>query len=153
MSKSYPSDPQEISVYTAVRTQARFHIATNPIYIRIISKPLPSAQELLQLEARCLGPWAENTPSYFSETASVPPKFAFCHSVIQWRWRNFRMIMYRPFVIRRALLARRGRQDDLSQDLIQACERCLQDAKQSILSISEFWATHDHIRLFAWYAL
>jgi transcriptional regulatory protein GAL4 len=153
MSKSYPSDPHEISVYTAVRTQARFHIATNPIYIRIISKPLPSAQELLQLEARCLGPWAESTPLYFSEAASVPAKFTFAHSVMQWRWRNFRMIMYRPFVIRRALLARSGRQDNSSPESLQAYERCLHDAKQSILSISEFWATSDHIRLFAWYAL
>ncbi|UKZ45885.1 hypothetical protein TrVGV298_000078 [Trichoderma virens] len=153
MSSSYPSDPEEISVYTAVRTQARFFIATNPIYIRIISKPLPSARELLQLEAQCLESWAENTPSYFSETASIPPKFVFSHSVMQWRWRNFRMIMYRPFVIRRALLARSGRQDNSSPESLQAYERCLNDAKQSILSISAFWAANDHIRLFAWYAL
>lgn len=153
MSKSYPSDPHEISVYTAVRTQARFHIATNPIYIRIISKPLPSAKELLQLEARCFEPWAKNTPKYFSEGASVPAKYAFAHSVMQWRRRNFRMIMYRPFVIRRALLARNGRKDSLSPESLQAYDRCLYDAKQSIVSISEFWATYDHIRLFAWYAL
>ncbi|KAL7918665.1 fungal-specific transcription factor domain-containing protein [Trichoderma austrokoningii] len=153
MSKSYPSDPCEISVYTAVRTQARFHIATNPIYIRIISKPLPSAKELLQLEARCLEPWTKNTPEYFSETASVPTKYAFAHSVMQWRWRNFRMIMYRPFVIRRALLARNGRKDNLSPESLQAYDRCLDDAKQSIISISDFWVSCDHIRLFAWYAL
>ncbi|RFU76080.1 fungal specific transcription factor domain-containing [Trichoderma arundinaceum] len=153
MSKSRPSDPQEISIYTPVRTQARFHIATNPIYIRIISKPLPSAQELLQLETQCLEPWTEKTPPYFSETASVPPEFAFSHSVMQWRWRNFRMIMYRPFVIRRALLARSGRRDNSGPESLEAYERCLHDAKQSILSISGFWATHDHIRLFAWYAL
>ncbi|KAL7941883.1 fungal-specific transcription factor domain-containing protein [Trichoderma barbatum] len=153
MSSSYPSDPEEISVYTAVRTQARFHIATNPIYIRIISKPLPSARELLQLEAQCLRPWAENTPSYFSETASIPSKHAFSHCIMQWRWRNFRIIMYRPFVIRRALLARSGRQDNSSAESLQAYERCLNDAKQSIFSISEFWVTNDHIRLFAWYAL
>ncbi|KAL6879354.1 fungal-specific transcription factor domain-containing protein [Trichoderma novae-zelandiae] len=153
MSTSCPPDPHEISVYTAVQTQARFHIATNPIYIRIISKPLPSARELLQLEAQCLGPWVENTPSYFSEAASIPPKHVFSHSVMQWRWRNFRMIMYRPFVIRRALLARSGRQDNSSPESVQAYERCLNDAKESISSISRFWATNDHIRLFAWYAL
>lgn len=153
MSSSCPPDPHEISVYTAVRTQARFHIATNPIYIRIISQPLPSARELLQLESQCLGSWMENTPSYFSETASVPPKHVFSHSVMQWRWRNFRMIMYRPFVIRRALLARSGRPDNSSPESLQAYERCLNDAKDTILHISEFWATNDHIRLFAWYAL
>ncbi|KAL7933866.1 fungal-specific transcription factor domain-containing protein [Trichoderma chlorosporum] len=153
MSTSYPPDPEEISVYTAVRTQARFFIATNPIYVRIISKPLPSARELLQLEAQCLRSWTENTPAYYSETAPIPPKFVFSHSVMQWRWRNFRMIMYRPFVIRRALLARSGRQDNSSPESLQAYERCLTDAKQSILSISAFWAANDHIRLFAWYAL
>ncbi|ETS02719.1 hypothetical protein M419DRAFT_136703 [Trichoderma reesei RUT C-30] len=153
MSATFPPDPHEISVYTAVRTQARFHIATNPIYIRIISKPLPTARELLLLEDQCLGPWMENTPSYFSATVSVPPKHVFSHSVMQWRWRNFRMIMYRPFVIRRALLARSGRRDNSSSESLQAYERCLNDAKETILSISEFWATNDHIRLFAWYAL
>lgn len=153
MSKAYPSDPHEITVYTAVRTQAKFHIATNPIYIRIISKPLPSAKELLQLEARCLEPWAKTTPKYFSEAASVPAKYAFAHCVIQWRWRNFRMIMYRPFVIRRALLARNGRKDNLNPESLQAYDRCLYDAKQTIISISDFWASCDHIRLFAWYAL
>ncbi|KAH0497666.1 hypothetical protein TgHK011_004955 [Trichoderma gracile] len=153
MSTSFPPDPHEISVYTAVRTQAKFHIATNPIYIRIISKPLPTARELLQLEAQCLGPWIENTPSYCSATATVPPKHIFSHSVMQWRWRNFRMIMYRPFVIRRALLARSGRRDDSSPESLQAYERCLNDAKETISSISDFWATNDHIRLFAWYAL
>ncbi|KAJ4863530.1 fungal specific transcription factor domain-containing protein [Trichoderma breve] len=153
MSSSYPPDPEEITVYTAVRTQARFFIATNPIYLRIISKPLPSARELLQLEAQCIGSWAEKTPSYFSETAAIPPTSVFSHSVMQWRWRNFRMIMYRPFVIRRALLARSGRRDNSSPESLQAYERCLEDAKQSILSISAFWAANDHNRLFAWYAL
>ncbi|KAM6486334.1 fungal-specific transcription factor domain-containing protein [Trichoderma sp. SZMC 28011] len=153
MSSSYPPDPEEITVYTAVRTQARFFIATNPIYLRIISKPLPSARELLQLEAQCIGSWAEKTPSYFSETAAIPPNNVFSHSVMQWRWRNFRMIMYRPFVIRRALLARSGRRDNSSSESLQAYERCLEDAKQSILSISAFWAANDHNRLFAWYAL
>lgn len=153
MSSSYPPDPEEITVYTAVRTQARFFIATNPIYLRIISKPLPSARELLQLEAQCIGSWAEKTPSYFSETAAIPPSSVFSHSVMQWRWRNFRMIMYRPFVIRRALLARSGRRDNSSPESLQAYERCLEDAKQSILSISAFWAANEHNRLFAWYAL
>ncbi|KAL6835481.1 fungal-specific transcription factor domain-containing protein [Trichoderma camerunense] len=153
MSSSYPPDPVEITVYTAVRTQARFFIATNPIYLRIISKPLPSARELLQLEAQCIGSWAEKTPSYFSETAAIPPNSVFSHSVMQWRWRNFRMIMYRPFVIRRALLARSGRRDNSSPESLQAYERCLEDAKQSILSISAFWAANEHNRLFAWYAL
>ncbi|KAK0758787.1 hypothetical protein N5P37_008270 [Trichoderma harzianum] len=121
--------------------------------MNVHDKPLPSARELLQLEAQCIGSWAEKTPSYFSEAAAIPPNYVFSHSVMQWRWRNFRMIMYRPFVIRRALLARSGRRDNSSPESLQAYERCLEDAKQSILSISAFWATNDHNRLFAWYAL
>ena len=49
-SKSYPTESSEgITPYTAVRTQAAFHIATCPIYARVISKPFPGAAELLDV--------------------------------------------------------------------------------------------------------
>lgn len=68
---------------------------------------------------------------------------------MSWRLRNLRIIMYRPFVIRRALM----RRVDFDSAVTTAYERCLADAKSTIEKISEFWARHEHNRLAAWYAL
>ncbi|KAK2056218.1 hypothetical protein LY76DRAFT_607144 [Colletotrichum caudatum] len=151
ISKPYPPETQDITPYTAVRTQASFHIATTPIYTRVISKPLPTASEMLKLDQELLEPWRTGVPPYFSETATVPPKYALAHAVMNWRYRNLRVIMYRPFVIRRALQARDRRLDD-SPDNVRAFEKCLADAKATITSISEFWERNEKNRLSAWYA-
>ncbi|KAK1579189.1 LOW QUALITY PROTEIN: fungal-specific transcription factor domain-containing protein [Colletotrichum navitas] len=152
ISKSYPAETQDITPYTAVRTQASFHMATTPIYTRVISKPLPTANEMLKLDQDLLEPWRTGVPSYFSETATVPPKYVLAHAVMNWRCRNLRVIMYRPFVIRRALQARDRILDD-SPDNVQAFEKCLADAKATIASISGFWERNEKNRLSAWYAL
>ncbi|KAF3801578.1 Acetamidase regulatory protein [Colletotrichum gloeosporioides] len=155
ISKSYPPETEGITPYTAVRTQASFHIATTPIYTRVISKPLPSADEMLRLDQDLLEPWLSSIPPYFSEAATnppPPPKYALAHAVMSWRYRNLRIIMYRPFVIRRALQARDRRADD-SPSNTRAYEKCLADAKATITSISDFWDRNEHNRLGAWYAL
>lgn len=107
---------------------------------------------MLRLDEDLLQPWLYDVPSYFSETADTHPKYALAHAVMNWRYRNLRIIMYRPFVIRRALPARDRRPDD-SPSNIRAYERCLADARATITSISEFWDRNEHNRLGAWYAL
>ncbi|XXH00994.1 hypothetical protein Hte_007345 [Hypoxylon texense] len=153
ISQKYPPESFDITPYTAVRTQASFHIATITIYNRVISKPFPTAEELLRLDAEHLAPWIRSIPSYFSETAVVPLKFKLSHSVMQWRFRNFRIIMYRPFVIRQALHTRDGRQEDSSPANLEAYETCLDEAKHTITSIAAYWEGNEHSRLASWYAL
>ncbi|KAI1763505.1 hypothetical protein GGR53DRAFT_497352 [Hypoxylon sp. FL1150] len=152
-SQNYPPESFDITPYTAVRTQASFHIATISIYNRVISKPFPTAEELLRLDAEHLVPWIRSIPSYFSETATVPLKFKLSHSVMQWRFRNFRIIMYRPFVIRQALNSRDGRQEDSSAASLEAYETCLDEAQRTISSIAAYWEGNEHSRVASWYAL
>lgn len=142
-----------VTPYTAVAAQAKFHLATNAIYARVISKPLPSAEEVLRLDEELLDSWLESIPAFFREDAPVPERYAFAKDALQWRYRNIRVIMYRPFVIRKALHARDGRRDDASPETMLAYERCLEDAKITIASIRGYWAVHEHNRLGAWYAL
>lgn len=148
-SKSYPSESNSITPYTAVTTQARFHVATHECYDKVISKPFPTASELLKLEASVIEPWLASVPPYFAEPAEVPPRYALPQAVLGWRLRNLRIIMYRPFVIRRAL-RRKADQDPASG---KAFDRCLADAQATIESISRFWTKHEHNRLSAWYGL
>ncbi|KAH8669168.1 fungal-specific transcription factor domain-containing protein [Xylariales sp. PMI_506] len=151
-SRSYPSEKFEVTPYTAVSTQARFHLSTNDIYSRVISKPLPAADELLRLDRDLLTSWQDSLPAYFNETSQVPPKYAFSHAVMRWRCRNLRIIMYRPFVIRRALNVREGVNED-SEANLRAYKTCLDEAESTIKLISEYWSNNEHNRLAAWYAL
>jgi transcriptional regulatory protein GAL4 len=127
-------------------------MATNRIYTRVISKPFPTAKELLHLDDTLIGDWLSNIPLYFTEQAFVPQKYSFAHAVMTWRYRNLRIIMYRPFVIRKALYARNGRYDE-SVESYQAYERCLDEARNTIAAIRDYWAAHEHTRVAAWYAL
>lgn len=88
-------------------------------------------------------------PAYFSEQVEVPPRYALSQAVMSWRLRNLRIVMYRPFVIRRALKGRAG-SDEASN---KAYSRCLSDAKSSIEMIAEYWCGQEHNRLAAWYSL
>ncbi|KAK2005048.1 hypothetical protein LX36DRAFT_705924 [Colletotrichum falcatum] len=56
ISKSYPARTQDGTPYTAVRMQASFHVATTPIYEKVISKPLTTADEMLKLGQELLEP-------------------------------------------------------------------------------------------------
>jgi transcriptional regulatory protein GAL4 len=151
-STAYPSESDEITPYTAVRTQAAFHMATKSIYTRVISKPFPTAKELLHLDDSLIVDWLSKLPLFFAEQAFIPTKYSFAHAVNMWRYRNFRIIMYRPFVIRKAVYARSGRIDQ-SPESYQAYERCLEEARSTITSIQDYWNSNDHNRLAAWYAL
>ena len=133
-------------------TQARFHAATNDIYTRVISKPFPTAEELLRLDDELFESWRASLPPYFNETSIVSPKYAFQYAQMRWRSRNLRIIMYRPFVIRRALNIREGVSEDTEANL-EAYNRCLKEAKSTIELISDFWANNEHSKLTAWYAL
>ncbi|KPM45009.1 hypothetical protein AK830_g1522 [Neonectria ditissima] len=148
-SATYPAESDQITPYTAVATQARFHIETRECYERIISKPFPSAEELLRMDSTLIETWQAANPPYFREQSPVPPRYALCQAVMSWRSRNLRIILYRPFVIRRAL----RRRADADQASSLAYDRCLADAKSSIELISNYWEHHEHNRLAAWYSL
>ncbi|KAF4993318.1 hypothetical protein FDECE_13433 [Fusarium decemcellulare] len=148
-SQSYPPESNAITPYTAVSTQARFHVAAHRCYEKIISRPFPTAEELLRLDSEHIEPWRVSIPAYFSEQVKVPPRYALSQAVMSWRLRNLRIVMYRPFVIRRALKGRAG-SDEASN---KAYCRCLSDAKSSIEMIAEYWRGQEPNRLAAWYSL
>jgi transcriptional regulatory protein GAL4 len=151
-STALPNPCDSITPYTAVRVQSSFHIATNAIYRRVISKPFPTTTSLISLDTSLIDTWLSNLPSYFTEDAYIPQKYSLAHAIMMWRYRNLRIIMYRPFVIRRALNTRQGKEDE-SVDNGKAYDKCLDEAKATINAIADFWTSHEQTRLGAWYAL
>ncbi|RDW73629.1 hypothetical protein BP5796_07071 [Coleophoma crateriformis] len=151
---SLPENLQEITIYSAMRTQVSFHQATNLIYTRVISSPFPSPQEVLLLDQKHIVPWLASLPAWYNESAVIPSKYALGHAIMMWRYRNFRLIMYRPFVIRRVLRTRSKEPVASYDDAEQAAySQCLIEAKASICAIHKFWSEHPHTNLAAWYSL
>jgi transcriptional regulatory protein GAL4 len=149
VSRTYPPESMEMTPYTAVATQARFHIAAHACYARIISKPSPSAEELLCMETDRIESWQASIPSCFAEQTNIAPRYAFSQAVMSWRVRNLRIIMYRSFVISRMLMRQTG-DDPASQ---KAFDKCLADAKSTIETTAAYWNHYEPNRLTAWYNL
>jgi transcriptional regulatory protein GAL4 len=151
VSTSLPPPKPGITAYSAIAAQARFHLATNEIYTRVISVNFPSAAELLLLDDRRIEPWRA---AWQDNRPPVPARFRLSQLVLEWRFRNFRIIMYRPFVIRQVLASRTkqapGPPDPATQ---KAIYRCLDEAKASIASIHDYWTTGHRTSMASWYAL
>jgi transcriptional regulatory protein GAL4 len=102
--------------------QATFHLKTNIIYSKIISTPLPSASEIIELDNLVIGTkngryinirrlryrhfriawqrvnlvdWTASSllPPFFNEDAVQSTRFTLCHAILKWRYRNLRILM------------------------------------------------------------
>ncbi len=124
-----------------------------PIYSRIISTPLPPAKQLLDLDDQYISPWCDNLPPYLAMDYDDPLMYRTSHAIVLWQCQNFRIIMYRPFVLRKLMYAQSGRRLEASISESQAYERCLREATNTIELAERFWANNGPTRLGAWYAL
>ncbi|RFU30132.1 hypothetical protein B7463_g6190, partial [Scytalidium lignicola] len=157
--------PQEIAaptIYCSLRAQSDFHLATNPLYHRLISNPPPSSQELLSLQ-RTIDTWQESIPNYFQlnnpEIHQQDTTLVLARYRLSWRAWNLRIILFRPIVLRWA--ARNWNAyhqhsdaggDDSPED--EQCRLlCLQSARETIASISEYMTGRVPSRLGNWYIL
>jgi transcriptional regulatory protein GAL4 len=154
LSRNLPEEVDHITTFSAVIMQSKFHLLTNDIYTRVISMPFPSAAELVRLDDVLIEKWESSVPDWYRRDASIPPQFATGHAIMWWRLRNFKIIMYRPHVIRRVLQARSPDSVEVVSDAVQeAYYRCLREAEESISAISDFWSSMPPTKMSAWYAL
>ena len=147
-----PRLADETTVYTHLRAQATFHTATSQIYSKIISSPFPPASELVDLDDRLIGDWLNSIPSFFQESVRQQPRYQLCHSILRWRYRNFRILMYRPFLLSR-LMARPGQCSALDSHVRIVIQRCLDSSRETVELISHFWAYEQRSMMACWYGL
>ncbi|KAK5947479.1 hypothetical protein PMZ80_001629 [Knufia obscura] len=152
-----PAESPSTTLYTHVRCQSSFHLATNDIYQRLISV-IPTAQEMLHLDQTHLQKWLKELPSYFAEGTPQPLRYRLCHAILHWRWRNFRILMLRPYLMRRFMKHRHdtdGSTGSSSPDHAEdtAFQLCLDTARDTIESIAAFWRSERQNVLTCWYSL
>lgn len=151
LTKQMPVPENEPTIYTSVRLQSLLHLLTNGIYERIITDPFPSASQLLARDKKYLERWKKLVPPYYDESASVGDKFKLSKCVLEWRFRNLRILMYRTFLLKRVVISS---QDSSDQYERQAGEICLQECSKVIKSMNHFWCSKpDHNRMETWYTL
>lgn len=154
LSRALPDEVDHITTFSAVVIQSKFHLLTNDIYTRVISMPFPSAADLVRLDDILMEKWESSMPDWYRRDSTIPPRFATSHAIMWWRLSNFKIIMYRPHVIQRVLQARsQGAAPVASTSVQEAYDRCLHEARDSIRSISDFWASSLPTTMSAWYAL
>lgn len=150
-SASLPPGRNGTTSYSSVIWQTRFHLSTNEIYTKVINASFSSVDELLALDDKNIETWRAQ---WAAQKADAPPKFKLSRSIMDWRYRNFRIIMYRPFVIRHALQGQSTGHGSLQSNALQsAIERCMHEARESIQSIRDYWTSRQQNRMSAWYAL
>lgn len=153
--------PQEIAaptIYSGLRAQSALHLATNQLYHRLISTPAPTSSELLSLQAP-LDAWQNSLPEYFqihNPELQANDALIFARYRLSWRTWNLRIILFRPTVLRwAAKVWSVGQNSDPDED--EADEKCrmlcLQSARETIASISEYMAGNLPSRLGSWYLL
>jgi transcriptional regulatory protein GAL4 len=123
------------------------------VYDRLIGRPFPTAAELIALDDENIGTWLAQMPSYYSVFPPDGSKYALGLGITKWRYRNLRIVMYRPFLIRWALGSAPYTERGSSSTENLAVFKCLDAAKETIMSIEEYWTTRSHQRLDAWYVL
>ena len=161
---SSPGNVESPTIYTSVRVQSQFHLLTTSLYNRIISKPFPSAKQVLLWDDLYIGRWLQLVPEYYREDAIVPERHALSHAIMTWRYKYLRMVIYRPFLIQNALMSSRhgsspgacsedntGNIDSKSDEGSYSsssvyaevtCKRCLKESHETIRHVNKFWQTH-----------
>ncbi|KAK9240052.1 fungal-specific transcription factor domain-containing protein [Lipomyces kononenkoae] len=102
----------DITIYSGMIVQCRFHRMTNSLYNRLISKPGLTAAQTLAFTAR-IDTFVNDLPYQFKESTPIDPTFdwfVFCRYRLFWRYRNLRILAYRPVVLRRALAITNARE-------------------------------------------
>ncbi|KAJ5885154.1 hypothetical protein N7495_009664 [Penicillium taxi] len=167
---SIPTESAGPTLYTGLIAQARFHLLTNSVYQRLISSPSITPEETLNLQ-KPMEEWYNSLPSYLhyplqpllvQPTQPDADRLALVRNRILWRHWNLLILIYRPILLRWS--ARRwGPVSDGSSVSSESsnedpCEtecrvRCLQNARLTIASISEYMDRHVCSRIGAWYML
>lgn len=148
-----PAEVDEATVNTYLRVQSSYHLQTMPIYNRLISNPPPLPEELLTLDSTIVEAWLSQVPHYFHDSSGphLEDRFALPHGINCWRYRNLRIVIFRPLLVKWA--SQDGREETLTWHEQEATNRCLRAARESIASIQNFWKSRQQTRLTAFYVL
>jgi transcriptional regulatory protein GAL4 len=145
------------TLYSGMIAQTELCTKTNAMYNKLITRPSPSAREVLEMDKQ-IAEFQENLPSYFKE--EIPIDFHYDNFLVLtrfrliWRYKNLRIMMFRPFILQRVLSEGDTPLRLLNGPNEKQCRReCLRNAHETILSVSDFVSNYSLSNLGVWYAV
>lgn len=92
-------------------------------------------------------------PDYFKNETDLSSRFKLAHFVLEWRYRNLKIIMFRTFLLKRVIFAPNTYEKDDEHEM-QATELCLKECSDTIASMTKFWSeSKKNSRMKVWYTL
>lgn len=152
--------PAEVNVatfYTGLIAQSRFHLSTNSLADRLISRPGPSLGDILHLDNE-IEACSQNLPAYYQHESSMiglHSALLFSRHRHSWRVWNMKIMLLRPVLLRWSSKHRSGELNisSESQDELACRQKCLQYARETINSITIYMSMCIDSRLSTWYIL
>lgn len=155
--ETMPSERTEPTLYSGLIAQCNFSHKTNEIFNRVISRPSPTAIEALEMNKR-IDEFCNDMPEFFKDGSIVDqtkPWLKLAKYKLGWRFRNLRLILFRPFILQRVLSE--GDHNPLpvmNSPEEKECRRmCLRSAHNTIVSVNEFIQTNEQTPMSVWYTI
>jgi transcriptional regulatory protein GAL4 len=149
-----PNERDTPTLYSGMISQTKFTLKTTDLYNRLISKPSPTAEEVLTLDKQ-IDEFIDELPMWFREH-QIPERtdswLMFARYRLHWRYKNLRIIMFRPFVIQ-GLGEAYQTSSKMSSAESRCYEICLRNAHETIVSVNEFVSTCQLSSISVWYAV
>ncbi|CBQ69028.1 related to lactose regulatory protein [Sporisorium reilianum SRZ2] len=155
-----PAEVSEATLSSTLAAHAKFASEISmPLQARLMRGSNPSIEEVRAFD-RKTEEFVDNLPDYMDEgyTGPRPASFSVASARLRWRCNNFRMVMFRPFLLSNAVAAAAARargepRPALRPAVKQAIALCQTMAGNNIRSISSFWDSHPHNQAMAWHAI
>lgn len=144
------------TIYTGLIAQSQFHLKTNPLHHRLLSRPEPTLKEILNLQ-REFDEWENSLPSYFQPDSTLVKShhaYVFARYRLSWRVWNLKIVLLRPVLLRWSVRQKSGQNSVTETEEETDCrQNCLKHAQATITSIADFMSQDIGSRLSTWYIL
>ena len=151
-----PSDLSEPTIYSGLRAQSELHLIANNLSNRLLWASPTSVEEALAFN-KALENWAVQLPSYFQlgqNQSSSGQWYLFARSRLWWRYWNFKIILFRPVLLRCAVEKLDPRSSYRPTPEEEECRQiCLHSAHLTVESVKGFVDQYPMTRLAGWYCL
>ena len=159
-SDELPAEVSEATISSTLAVHAKFASEISmPLQARLMKGPNPSIEEVRAFDLKT-EEFVDNLPDYMDDgyTGPRPASFSVASARLRWRCNNFRMVMFRPFLLSNAVAAAAARSRGAPRPALrpavkQAIALCRRMASNNIRSISSFWDSHPHNQAMAWHAI
>ncbi|SPO28714.1 related to lactose regulatory protein [Ustilago trichophora] len=159
-SDELPAEVSEATLSSTLAVHAKFASDISmPLQARLMKGPNPSIEEVRAFDLKT-EEFVDNLPDYMDDgyTGPRPASFSVASARLRWRCNNFRMVMFRPFLLSNAVAAAAARSRGAPRPALrpavkQAIALCRRMASNNIRSISSFWDSHPHNQAMAWHAI